>query len=114
MARPFPLRQSLRFRLPATIALLIAIVLATFIVAAYRIVASTLDEGSRERALRSANAVARLIEPQASVEAALQRLADEPAVRRALEEPTDENRAAARARLWALATSGPRRIEIWG
>src|SRR5258708_7913080 len=110
--RPFSLRQSLRFRLPFDIAGLIAAVLGTFVWASYRIVESTLDQNGRERAQRSAAAVARLVESLPG-ETAVQRVADEPTIRRALREPTHESLDAARTRLIAVGTPGPRRIEIW-
>jgi len=105
-------RRSLRFRLPFVIVSLVAALLGTFVWASYRIVEETLDQSGRERAQRSAAAVARLVESQLSTRA-VQRIADEPAIRRVLEDPTSESLDAARIRLTAIATPGPRRIEIW-
>lgn len=106
------LRHSLRWRLPVLISGLIALVLATFLWAAYRRVEATLVRTAGERAQGAADQIASLLDGHRTTEQ-LRQLSADPDLRRFLELRTDETREAARARLTALAGTAPRRIELW-
>ena len=109
-----PRRYSLRWRLPILVCVVLIVVLAAFLVAAYREVETTLVSAAGVRAQNAAGQVANLL--VSSAERALsevRRTADDPAVKRFLQNPTDPAREAVRGSLVPLTQSGPRRIELW-
>jgi signal transduction histidine kinase len=105
-------RHSLRWRLPLLVCGVVAVVLATFLWAAFLRVQTTLLRAAGERAQVAADQVAGLLDGQRSVDQ-LGQLGADPALRRFLELRTDETRQAARARLSALAGTTLRRVELW-
>jgi PAS domain S-box-containing protein len=107
-----PARYSLRWRLPVLIAGLIALVLATFLWAAYRRVEATLVRAAGERAQGASDQIASLLDGHRSDEQ-LRQLSVDPAFRRFLKLRTDEASEIARARLTTLAGNTPRRVELW-
>jgi PAS domain S-box-containing protein len=109
---PVPARYSLRWRLPVLISGLIALVLATFLWAAYRRVEATLIRTAGERAQGAADQIASLLDGQRTTEQ-LRQFSVDPALRHFLKLRTDDAREAARARLAALTGTAQRRIEVW-
>jgi PAS domain S-box-containing protein len=107
-----PARHSLRWRLPVLISGLIALVLATFLWAAYRRVEATLVRTAGERAQGAADLIADLLDGQRTTDL-MHQLSADPTLRRFLELRTDDARDAARVRLAALPGTAQRRIEIW-
>jgi len=107
-------RYSLRWRLPALIAGLIALVVTTFLAAAYREVQRDLLSAAFRRAQTAADQVGGLF-AQSSLQrlAEFQRLASNPVFVRMLDSPTEATRDAARASLAAFAGSGPQVIDLW-
>lgn len=107
-----PARHSLRWRLPILISGLIALILATFLWAAYRRVEATLVRTAGERAQGAADQIANLLDGKRTT-TQLRQFSADPDLQRFLKLRTDDAREAARARLTALAGSAPRRIEVW-
>lgn len=105
-------RHSLRWRLPVLISALIALVVLTFLWAAYRTVETTLMRAGGERAQGAADQVASLLDAQQAI-AQLQRAATDAVLRDYLQSRTDASHEAALKRLNLLATSGPRTIGVW-
>ena len=107
-------RYSLRVRLPLLIAGLILSVLAIFLGVAYYEVERTLVQAGGARAQAAADQLANLL-----AQSAQQRLTDvraaaeSAAVRRFLQQQTDDTRAAAVQRLNALTGPGQPPVEIW-
>jgi signal transduction histidine kinase/ActR/RegA family two-component response regulator len=113
-ATALSLRYSLRVRLPLIFSGLIAAIVATCLWVAYREVEATLLRAGGARATAAADQLASLFERSAQQSRdGLRRLAADPDIGRFLREPSDESRAAARARLATLATPGTRRVELW-
>jgi PAS domain S-box-containing protein len=109
-----PRRYSLRWRLPLLVCVIITIVLAGFLLAAYRRVETTLVTAGGARARNAAGQVASLL--QSSVARAvseMSRVAEEPGLRRFLQNPTDRGREAARTSLSSLAQGSARRVTLW-
>src|SRR5438067_6709164 len=106
--------HSLRWRLPLLISVFITLVLGAFLVASYREVKSTLVRAGGERARAAAGQIASMLErsTQQGVDQ-LQLAADHPDVRRFLQDPTEDHRAAARAVLSRLARSASRHVGVW-
>src|SRR5437762_6858343 len=106
--------HSLRWRLPVLISVFITIVLGAFLVAAYREVKSTLARAGGERARAAAAQIASMLDrsTQQGIDQ-LQRAADDPDIRRFLQEPTDDHREAARTVLTRIGRSMPRRVGVW-
>lgn len=109
---PFSRRQSLRWRLPFLVCVLVAVVLVTFLWAAYLRVEATLVRAAGERAQVAADQVASLLDGRRTMEQ-MRQLGADPALRSFLQSPTDETREAARVRLRPLIGTSPRRIELW-
>jgi PAS domain S-box-containing protein len=109
---PVPARYSLRWHLPILISGLIAVLLATFLWAAYHRVEATLVRTAGERAQGAADQIASLLDGQRTTEQ-LQQLGDDPSLRQFLKTRTDDAREAARARLTVLAGTSRRRLELW-
>jgi PAS domain S-box-containing protein len=105
-------RYSLRWRLPLLISGLIALILTTFLWAAYHEVQATLVSAAGVRAQGAADQVAELLDGE-RMAGQLQQLAVDPALRRFLLTRSDETREIARGRLQALGSSATRRIELW-
>jgi PAS domain S-box-containing protein len=107
-------RHSLRVRLPLLISTLLVVVATIFLWGAYREVEATLVRMGGERARGAADQVATLISRSSlSSMESLHRAAADADVARYLQNPTDDARDAARARLAPLATPGIRSIELW-
>jgi two-component system cell cycle sensor histidine kinase/response regulator CckA len=107
-------RQSLHWRLPALISLLVTFMLAAFLYTAYREVEGALLRAGGQRARGAAEQVANLLERSTQQRAEqFHRVAAAPEIRHYLSNPSAENREAARAALAPLARSGPRRIIVW-
>jgi two-component system cell cycle sensor histidine kinase/response regulator CckA len=107
---------SLRWRLPLVACALLAGVLAAVVWLAYREVEATLLRATGERAQAGADQIGGLLErsiQQGSER--LRRAAQDAAVRRYLQRPTEPGREAARGAFAAVSATGPRprRIEIW-
>jgi signal transduction histidine kinase len=109
---PLSKRQSLRWRLPFLVCGLVAVILITFLWAAYLRVEATLVRAAGERAQVAADRVASILDGQRSTEQ-IRQLGADPALRKFLRSPTSETRDQARARLSALAGSSLRRVELW-
>lgn len=109
---PVSTRHSLRWRLPFLIAGLIALVLATFLWAAYRRVEATLIRAAGERAQGAADQIADLLDARRSTDQ-LRQLSADPALQRFLKTRTDDAREAARTRLVTLPGTALRRFEVW-
>jgi PAS domain S-box-containing protein len=109
---PVAARYSLRWRLPLLISCLIALVLATFLWAAYDRVEATLVRAAGERAQGAADQVSSLLDGRRTLQQ-LRQLSVDPHLRRFLETRSDDAREAARARLMALGGTAPRRFEVW-
>ena len=105
-------RHSLRGRLPAIICLLIAVVLFTFLWAAYRQVEATLVQAGGERARTAASQIARLLDGQRTL-AELRRLSVDPDLQRYFLDRSSGAEQAALARLKAIPSSGPRYVGLW-
>lgn len=105
-------RHSLRWRLPLLVCGVVAVVLVTFLWAAYLRVQATLVRAAGERAQVAADQVAGLLDGQRSVDQ-LRQVGGDLVLRRFLELRTDEARAPARARLTALVGTALRRVELW-
>src|ERR1700758_5225783 len=104
--------HSLRWRLPVLIATLIAVVLFTFLWAAYQTVRTTVIRAAGDRAQRAADQVASLLDGRRSIDQ-MSRIAVDADLRRYLQQPTEETRELARKRLSVIAQPGPRRVELW-
>jgi signal transduction histidine kinase len=104
-------RHSLRWRLPLLVCGGVAVVLATFLWAAYLRVRTTLLDAAGERAQIAADRIAGLLDGQRSLDQVRQ-LGVDPVLLRFLALRTDETRDAAEARLAALAGTSLRRIEL--
>jgi len=106
--------QSLRLRLPLLLALLMALVLATFVTLAYREVRVSLLRTGSERAQAAADQIADLF-AQPSVEGAEERRRFEtgPDIRTYLKYGTPASEAAVRRELETRATASPMRFELW-
>src|SRR5687768_16785251 len=105
-------RHSLRWRLPLLVCGGVAVVLVTFLWAAYLRVQTTLLDAAGERAQIAADRIADLLDGQRSLDQ-IGQLGADPILRRFLTSRTDESREAARARLAALAGTALRRIELF-
>lgn len=105
-------RHSLRWRLPFLVCGLVAVVLVTFLWAAYLRVEATLERAAGERAQVAADQVASMLDGRRSAEQ-IRSLADDAALRRHLQLRTVATREAAHVRLTALAGTGFRRVELW-
>src|SRR4051812_48422798 len=117
MHRPLPpghlaARHSLRWRLPVLISGLIALVVTTFLWAAYRRVEATLVRAAGERAQGAADQIASLLDGQRTNEL-LRQFTGESDLQRFMKTRAEDDREAVRARLTALAGAAPRRIEVW-
>ena len=102
-----PRRHSLRWRLPFLVCVVLIVVLAAFLVAAYREVETTLVSAGGVRAQNAAGQVANLL--ASSAERALSevlRTADDPAVKRFLQNP---NRSGSRGCPRARCPAHPER-----
>lgn len=86
--------------------------LVTFLWAAHRAVETALVVAGGERARTAADQIAGLLDGQRTV-VELRRLSIDPDLRRYFRERTDAAEAVVRARLKALPSSGPRRMELW-
>ena len=107
-------RRSLRWRLPVSICLLVVVVIAAYLGAAYREVEATLVRAGGDRAQNAAGQIARLLEQSAQQSAdEVRRVAADVSVQRYLAEPTDATRAAARERLGRWRGAAARRAEVW-
>lgn len=104
-------RHSLRWRLPLFVCGLVAVVLVTFLWAAYKSVEMTLVRAAGERAQGAADQVANAMDGQRAL-MQLGQLSADPVLRRFLLLRTEEARAAADARLRPVAAVGLRRIEV--
>jgi signal transduction histidine kinase len=104
--------HSLRWRLPVLVCGLVALVLVTFLWAAYQRVEATLVQAAGERASTVAEQVSNLLDGQRAVDQ-LRQLSADSTLRRFLEVRSDDARQAAHTRLTALAGASPRRIELW-
>jgi signal transduction histidine kinase len=104
--------QSLRWRLPIFVCGGVAIVLATFLWAAYLRVQTTLLRAAGERAQVAADQIADLLDGQRSLDQ-VGLLARDQVLRNLLELRTDQARDAARARLSPLIGTTLRRVELW-
>jgi PAS domain S-box-containing protein len=106
--------QSLRWRLPALVTVLMAAVAMTCVWVAYREVEATLVRAGGDRASAAADQVAALFElSTAQSLSTLRLMAAAPDIREYVRHPTDGARDAVRARLAMLAPTSPRRIELW-
>jgi signal transduction histidine kinase len=103
--------HSLRWRLPLLVCGLVALVLVTFLWAAYRRVEATLAFAAGERAQAAANQIANTIDGPRTIEQ-LRQLGADSTLRRFLRLRTDEAREAAHARLRPLMGASLRRIEV--
>jgi signal transduction histidine kinase len=109
-----PARFSLRWRLPLLIAGLIAVVVATFLAAAYREVQADLVRAAMSRGQAAADELGGLFGQSSQLRLnEIRQVASKPVVVRFLEEPTDTTREAARTGLAALTTTGPQVIDLW-
>src|SRR5689334_3917949 len=95
-------RHSLRWRLPLIVSTLIAVVLGTFLWAAYRRVELTLVHAAGERAQGAADQVASMLDAQRSTDQ-LRQLSTDSDLRRFLLMRTEEARLSAKKRMTALA-----------
>jgi PAS domain S-box-containing protein len=107
--------HSLRWRLPLTIALVVATILAAVLLGAYREVRSALTDSGTKRAAAAAGQVAALIEAVLRpVTTQLRTAATEPALRDYVANPTADNRARAEEVLRRLLPGSGRRIAtLW-
>jgi PAS domain S-box-containing protein len=114
-AAPRASTHSIRVRLPALISLLIIAAIAIFLHQAYREVEGTLVVAGRDRATRAAEQVSGLLERSLRQTADnSRRTASDPDLRRCLEASGEDAACEpARVRLSSLASSGPRRVEVW-
>jgi signal transduction histidine kinase len=103
--------HSLRWRLPILVCGLVALVLVTFLWAAYRRVEATLVRAAGERAQAAADQVSNAMDGKRTIEQ-LRQLGADPTLRRFLRFRTDEAREAAQARLRPLTGASLRRIEL--
>lgn len=104
--------HSLRWRLPFVVSALIASVLATFLWTAHRAVETTLVGAAGARAQAAADQVASLLDARRSFEE-LRKVAAEDTLVRFLQTRSGAAHEAARTRLASLASTGPRRVELW-
>jgi PAS domain S-box-containing protein len=109
---PASRRYSLRWRLPLLISGLTALVLVSFLWAAYRRVEATLVQSARERAQSAADQVALLLAGGRSAQV-LQSISDDRDLRTFLQTQSPEARTPAEARLKSLAGNALRRVELW-
>ncbi len=107
-----PVRHSLRWRLSASIALLIGAVLMTFVWLAHRTLERTLLEAGGARLTTAAGELARLLE-RGQVLEQLAKSAGHDAVVAHVRQPAAATAAAARAHLTTLTSATVRRVEIW-
>jgi PAS domain S-box-containing protein len=109
--------NSLQWRLPLLMALLMAIVVAAFLAVAYRQVRANLRGAAATQMQAAADQMASLLAQSTQQRAAeLHKLARHDDVRRLVQQPDDAGRDAARARLAALAAptnTNPQVVEIW-
>jgi PAS domain S-box-containing protein len=107
--------QSLRWRLPLTMSLLLTAILAVVLWFAYREVESSLIAAAGDRARAASSQIAGLLEgAMRPAVAQLRQAAIHPALRDVLAEPTAANKAAAKASLTVLSrAAAPRQITLW-
>jgi PAS domain S-box-containing protein len=107
--------QSLRWRLPVTISLVMTTILAVVIVVAYREFETAMFRSGTERARAAAGQVAALLEaPMRTPIAQVRTAAASAELRDAIKDPTPERLAKAREALSALAVGGsPRIVTLW-
>jgi signal transduction histidine kinase len=106
--------NSLRWRLPFLIAVVITVVAGTVLVLAFREVQSSLLAAASARTRGAADQIATLLAQstqQRFVE--LRTLANDGAVAAFLEHPSDDTKRAAEARLSKLVSPNPQVIEVW-
>src|SRR6266851_3941054 len=107
-------RHSLRWRLPVLFSGLIALVVATFLWAAYRQLEDTLLKAGAGHALTAAEKVAALLAQSARERLdVIGRAAADSAVREYLEAPTEAARQRVRERLASLIASDQQTVDLW-
>jgi signal transduction histidine kinase len=109
---PLAPAHSLRWRLPVLVCGLVALVLVTFLWAAYQRVEATLVHAAGERASRAAEQVSNLLDGQRLTEQ-LRQLSTDSSLRSFLAVRADKARDGAYKRLAPLVGSSLRRIELW-
>jgi two-component system cell cycle sensor histidine kinase/response regulator CckA len=113
-ARPNRRGHALRWRLPVLVSGLIALVVTTFLWAAYRQIEGTLLRTGGGRALAAAEQMAALLARSTQQRFdEVGRAAADAAVQECLEAPTDATRQPARERLALLSASGQQVVDLW-
>jgi PAS domain S-box-containing protein len=106
--------RSLRVRVPLLICAVVVVVLAVFLGVAFREVEHTLVRSAEARARTAADQLAGLLIQSAQQRLSeMRRAADASAVRDFAQNPSDQNRAAARERLALLVVAGQAAAELW-
>src|SRR5438128_865265 len=106
--------NSLRWRLPFLIAVVITVVAGTVLVLAVREVQSSLLAAAGVRARGAADQIATLLSQSTQQRfLELRTLANDGALASFLEQPSDDTKRAAEARLSKLASPNPQVIEVW-
>src|SRR5262245_40387442 len=107
------LRASLSWRLPVSISLIIAAVLAVVLWEAYIEVDATLLRSGNDRAVASAGQIANLLDRAVAQGLdGLRVAAGRPAIREFLDDPSESRRGELEQLLLGLGV-GPRRVELW-
>jgi signal transduction histidine kinase len=106
--------NSLRWRLPFLIAVVITVVAGTVLVLAFREVQSSLLAATGVRARGAADQIATLLAQSTQQRfLELRTLANDGALAAFLEQPSDDTKRAAEARLSKLTSPNPQVIEVW-
>jgi signal transduction histidine kinase len=106
--------NSLRWRLPFLMAAVITVVAGTVLVLAFREVRSSLLAAAGIRAHGAADQIASLLSQSTQQRLLeLDAVANDGAVREFLEQPSDDTKRTAEARLSKLTSPGPQVIELW-
>jgi signal transduction histidine kinase len=106
--------NSLRWRLPFLIAVVITVVAGTVLVLAFREVQSSLLTSAGLRARGAADQIASLLAQSTQQRLLeLRTVANDGAVRAYLEHPSDDTRRAAEARLTKFTSPNPQVIDLW-